>query len=98
VYQFADGPQSVACVTLGPPPAAAVLDSGAPRLQPAGFQCLLRATLHSSPVQAISVASAVGLIALGDAAGTLSVVDLTEVRALLLLFCCLFKFSCSWIL
>ena len=48
--------------------------------QPAGFQAVLRASLHDTAVTAMAVASRAGLIACGDEAGNISVVDLLKAR------------------
>ena len=48
--------------------------------QPAGFQCVLRLALHAASVCALALSSAAGLLALGDEAGRLSLVDLRQAR------------------
>jgi len=48
--------------------------------QPAGFQCVLHLSLHAASVGALALATAAGLLALGDESGRLSVVDLRQVR------------------
>ena len=47
--------------------------------QPAGFQGVLRASLHESSVTVMAVAGRAGLLALGDASGDVSVLDLLQV-------------------
>ena len=49
--------------------------------QPAGYQAVLRATLHEAAVSAACIASKAGLVALGDASGDLSVLNLCRVRS-----------------
>ena len=44
--------------------------------QPAGFQAVLRLTLHEAAVTSAALCSRAGLLALADQAGALSVVDL----------------------
>jgi hypothetical protein len=48
--------------------------------QPPGFQLVLRAAVHEAAVVAASIASRSGLVALGDASGDLSVLNLSKVR------------------
>ena len=48
--------------------------------QPAGYQAVLKATLHEAAVTAACIASKAGLVALGDASGDLSVLNLCRVR------------------
>lgn len=50
--------------------------------QPAGYQAVLRANLHEVAVSAACIASKAGLVALGDASGDLSVLNLARVCAL----------------
>ena len=50
--------------------------------QPAGYQAVLRANLHETAVSAACIASKAGLVALGDASGDLSVLNLSRVRPL----------------
>ena len=47
--------------------------------QPAGFQGVLRASLHEASVTALALAGRAGLLALGDASGDVSVLDLLQV-------------------
>lgn len=49
--------------------------------QPAGYQAVLRANLHEAAVSAACIASKAGLVALGDASGDLSVLNLSRVCA-----------------
>lgn len=49
------------------------------RKQPPGFQRILRLGHHSSQLTAISIAASLGLVACGDEAGVVSVLDLTQV-------------------
>lgn len=44
--------------------------------QPAGFQAVLKLTLHEAAVTSAALCSRAGLLALADQAGALSVVDL----------------------
>ena len=46
--------------------------------QPAGFQTVLKISLHEVSVTAVAVCSAAGLLALADQAGNLSLVDLQQ--------------------
>ena len=46
--------------------------------QPAGFQAVLRVTLHESAITAAAVTSMPGLLALADQAGSLSIIDLNR--------------------
>ena len=46
--------------------------------QPAGFQAVLRISLHEATITAAAVCSAAGLLALADHAGHLSLVDLQQ--------------------
>lgn len=48
--------------------------------QPAGFQCVMRLALHTVSVCALALATAGGLLALGDESGRLSLVDLRQAR------------------
>ena len=48
--------------------------------QPAGFQAVLRAALHDTAVTAMALASRAGLLACGDEAGNVSVINLLKAR------------------
>ncbi|KAK9818994.1 hypothetical protein WJX81_004841 [Elliptochloris bilobata] len=75
VYQHSTAPCEVACCHLGPGSGAADRSSA---WQPAGFQCVLLLALHSASVCALALASAAGLLALGDEAGRLTLIDLRQ--------------------
>ncbi len=47
--------------------------------QPAGYQAVLRVTMHEVAVNTACIASKAGLVALGDASGDLSVLNLFRV-------------------
>lgn len=47
--------------------------------QPAGYQAVLRVTMHEVAVNTACIASKSGLVALGDASGDLSVLNLFRV-------------------
>ena len=47
--------------------------------QPAGYQGVLRASLHECAITALAIASGPGLVALGDASGDVSVLDISQV-------------------
>ena len=46
--------------------------------QPAGFQAVLKISLHKATITAAAVCSAAGLLALADQAGSMSLVDLQQ--------------------
>ena len=46
--------------------------------QPAGFQAVLKISLHKASITAAAVCSAAGLLVLADQAGNLSLVDLQQ--------------------
>ncbi|KAK9908560.1 hypothetical protein WJX75_009693 [Coccomyxa subellipsoidea] len=74
VYQFSPDAQNVTCLHIdhsskGPPEKSVAK-------QPAGYQAVLKATLHEAAVTAACIASKAGLVALGDASGDLSVLNL----------------------
>ena len=50
--------------------------------QPAGFQLVLKATLHEAAISAAALCSGAGLLALADHAGSLSLVDLNRLTVL----------------
>lgn len=49
--------------------------------QPPGWQCLLHAMLNAADVTAMALASVHGLLAAGDGAGGVVVIDLLQARA-----------------
>lgn len=63
-------------LTRGAPPAHTTTP------QPPGWQCLLHAALNAADITAIALASAHGLLATGDGAGGIVVIDLLQVRRL----------------
>ena len=50
--------------------------------QPAGFQLVLKVTLHEAAISAAALCSRAGLLALADHAGSLSLVDLNRLTVL----------------
>lgn len=79
LYRFSQQGATVGSVTLTVPMEAAPTAEDEARHQPPGFHLLLVAKLHSAPVQALSMCSAAGLLAVGDSSGSLSVLDLEQV-------------------
>ncbi|BDA45161.1 hypothetical protein COCOBI_06-6410 [Coccomyxa sp. Obi] len=76
VYQFSPHAQDVTCIHIdnsskGPPERSTAR-------QPAGYQAVLRANLHEAAVSAVCIASKAGLVALGDASGDLSGLNLAR--------------------
>ena len=50
-----------------------------PRLQPGGFQYVLRYSCHSADISALALATKLKLAAVADDSGTLSLLDLLQV-------------------
>ena len=75
VYQFSLEEQEVRCVDLeGKQQSQSHI-----RQQPPGWQCILQCSHHTASIISIALVSRHKLLALGDEAGVLSLVDLTKV-------------------
>ena len=61
--------------------------------QPAGWQLLLHAAHHGADVTALALAAAPRLLAVGDAAGHASVIDLSQVVTCFDLHVCAYEYS-----
>ena len=78
VYQFTDRPQSVRRASID----ESLVPYDTMLVQPAGFQYILKYSTHSVDCTAVSLASKMRLLAVGDCQGGVSAVDLTAPQRL----------------
>ena len=78
VYQFSDRPQAVRRASLD----ESLVPYDNLLAQPAGFQYILKYSTHSSDITSVRIASKLGVLAVGDASGAVSAIDLSTPQRL----------------
>jgi hypothetical protein len=76
LYQFSDRPQAVRRASLD----ESLVPYDTALAQPAGWQYVLRYSTHSADVTALALPSRLKVLAVGDASGAVSVVDLGQLQ------------------